>query len=1076
MLRKRFLSVLAVLTAACLMPQAPAWAAPGSGKPAFAIALLSVPTNFAPGDGVESRDYYRVRVTNSGDAPSSGAPITITDTLPAGVLYNALGGHVFEEGVEGEDDRGNFLACSAGPPVSCSYSEVLQPGQSLEMVVPITVPQGAPATVTDSASVSGGGAAGASTSETTTISATLPAFGLQSFDGSILGAGGLPDTQAGSHPSSMTFDLNLNTLPVGLRLDPAGNPKQMTINLPPGIVVNPNATLTRCTEAQLESDLQGNEETDGCPDSSAVGTIRTSLGLAGYLSSQPLPLFNMVPPPGAPAEFGFDVGDSGLYVHLLGGVRTGSDYGLSSTSKDILQEGSLVGIRAELWGDPGSPVHDSFRGRCVYGDYFGKRPCPQPSSGRPLLTMPSACSAPQGTTLVADSWQQPASFIEDGFTFHDLLGNPVGVTGCSALDFSPSLSVQPDTALASSPSGLDVDLRVPQEESVAGLAEANLEKTVVKLPAGMAISPSGANGLGVCTPQQIGLGNGAPSACPDASKVASAEVITPLLDKPLEGSVYVAQQGNNPFASLLALYLAVEGEGVVIKLPGEVSLDPLSGQVTTTFDKSPQLPFGELKLNFTDGPRAALVTPGVCGSYATLSELTPWSRPAPVELSSSFVIAGGCGQGFSPAFSAGTASNQAGAFSPLSVTVSRGDHDQAFSGVTLTTPPGLLGILKGLERCGEPQASQGTCGSGSLIGHATATAGPGSDPVSTSGQVFLTGPYKGAPFGLSVVVPAVAGPFNLGTVVVRAAVSIDPHTAQITVTSDPLPTILQGVPLDIRTVNVTIDRSGFIFNPTSCAPLSLAGVLTSAQGASASVASRFQAASCQGLAFKPSFSVSTQAGTSKKNGASLDVKVGSGAGQANIGRVVVTLPKQLPARLTTIQQACPEATFAANPASCPAGSDIGAATAYTPVLANPLVGPAYLVSHGGAAFPDLDVILQGEGVTLDLVGSIDIKHGVTSSTFASVPDAPISSFELKLPEGPHSGLAAVLPAKAKGSLCGQKLTMPTTITGQNGAQLAQATKIAVIGCPKSKHKHTTKRARRKHGKPAKSKQHGAKKG
>jgi len=1071
MLRWRFLAVLAAVAVSCLAASTVANATPA--KPAWTIALLSVPTNPAPGDSAENRDYYRVRVTNTGGAPSDGTPIVLSDTLPAGVTYNPLGGHVFEEGVEGEDDRGNFLACSAGPPVSCSYSGVVQPGQSLEMVVPITVPQNAPATVTDSASVSGGGALSVSTSETTTISSTLPRFGWQSFAGTTTGADGQPDTQAGSHPYEMSFDLNLNTLPVGIRLNPAGNPKQITVNLPPGVVVNPGATLTRCTEAQLESDNRGSTLTRGCPDSSAVGTIRTSLGVAGYLATQPLPLFNMVPPPGAPAEFAFDIGDAGLYAHMFGSVRTGSDYGLSSTTNDILQEGPLVGVRVELWGNPGDPSHDAMRGRCVYGDYFGPRPCPQPSADRPLLTLPSACSGPLTTSLSADSWQEVDNFAGDSFTTRDSTGNPLGVTGCAALDFSPSLNVQPDTQAAAVPSGLNVDLRVPQNESPEGLAEANLKKAVVKLPAGMVVSPSVANGLRACTPQEIGLSSKEKPSCPDSSKVGSAEVTTPLLDQPLEGSVYVAQQGNNPFGSLLALYLVVEADGAIVKLPGEVSLDPVTGQVTTTFDQSPQLPFSDLKLSFFGGSRAALVTPSTCGAYTTTSKLTPWSSETAVEPNSSFQITGGCApQGFSPSFAAGTSDNQAGGFSPFSVTFSRQDGEQSLGAVKVTTPPGLLGMLKSVERCGEPQASQGTCGVGSLIGHATATAGAGSDPVATTGQVFLTGPYNGAPFGLSVVVPAVAGPFNLGTVVVRAGVSVDPHTAQITVTSDPLPSILQGVPLQLKTVNVSIDRQGFMFNPTSCEPLAVGGTLTSTQGASAGVSDRFQAAGCASLPFKPVFTVSTQAKTSKKNGASLDVKGTFPSGEANIHSVAVTLPKQLPARLTTIQQACPEATFAANPASCPVGSNIGIGTASTPVLASPLTGPAYLVSHGGAAYPDLVVILQGEGVTVELTGSIDIKHGITSSTFATVPDAPIDSFDLTLPAGPHSGLAAVVPAKAKGSLCGQSLSMPFTVTGQNGAVVKQATKIKVTGCPKAK-KPKAKKQRVKHGRRKKAK---AKKG
>jgi len=448
--------------------------------------------------------------------------------------------------------------------------------------------------------------------------------------------------------------------------------------------------------------------------------------------------------------------------------------------------------------------------------------------------------------------------------------------------------------------------------------------------------------------------------------------------------------------------------------------------------------------------------------------LTPWSAPdsgPPASTSDSFQINAGCGGGFAPVFSAGTVDNQAAGFSPFTATFSRQDGEQRLAGVTVTTPPGLLGILKGVERCPEPQATQGACGPNSLIGHTTVAAGAGPNPFWVQdGQVFLTGPYKGAPFGLSVVVPAVAGPFNLGNVVVRAAIHVDPHTAQITVVSDPLPTILDGIPLDVRTVNVTIDRSGFMFNPTSCEPLVVGGSLTSTQGASANVSSRFQAANCQGLPFHPVFTVSTQAKTSKHDGASLTVRTTFPKGaQANIRSVGVVLPKQLPARLTTIQQACPEAVFAQNPASCPAGSDIGVGTASTPILTAPATGPAYLVSHGGAAFPDVDLVFQDEGVTLDLVGSVNIRHGITTSKFATVPDAPISSFQLTLPEGPHSGLAAVLPAKAKGNLCGTSLAMPFTITGQNGAQLTENVKIAVTGCAKAKKKHAKSKRGKKKG-------------
>jgi uncharacterized repeat protein (TIGR01451 family) len=1079
----RRLVVFTVVVWVCLVCAVEAGAA--LPTPAWKVTSLSEPTSFSASDPFPQLDVYLVRVTNVGNGPSDGTPIVVSDALPASLSFNPsserfkLGDYryAYEDGLE----EGVF-SCSEGPPVSCSDGDVLRPGDSLYMTVPVTVATGAPASVLNAVSVSGGGAASASASETTAIGAT-PGFAFQGFDGGLLDTEGSSVSQAGSHPYAVRLELQLNTLPASNAFHaivPVENTRQLTVNFPAGLVIDPNAT-TRCTEAQLESDQSGAERTNGCPDSSAVGLITPTLNLSEVPIPGASPLYNMVPPPGVPAEFAFDAAGIGAYIHVVGGVRTGGDYGLYGTANDILEAGEINSATVELWGDPSDPSHDLVRGRCAERTYVHEvgLPCSTAPVSTPFLTLPSACSGPLTSTVSSNSWEEPGNFAEDSFATHDVAGGPLGVTGCGKLAFNPSLNVHPETQAGGSPSGLNVDLRLPQKESLEHetqelLAEANLKKAVVTLPAGVTVSPSVANGLGACTPEEIALSSKEKPSCPDSSKVGSAEVITPLLSHPAGGSLYVAQQGNNPFGSLVALYLVVEADGAIIKLPGEVSLDPVTGQVTTTFDKSPQLPFSELKLHIFGGPRAALVTPSGCGSYTTTGQLTPWSSETAFESNSSFQVTGGCGaQGFGPSFSAGTADNQAGGFSPFSVTISRNDGEQALGAVTVTTPPGLLGVIKGVERCPEPQASQGTCGQGSLIGHTTATAGVGPDPVSVTGQVFLTGGYKGAPFGLSIVVPAVAGPFNLGNVVVRASVSVDRSTGQITIVSDPLPTILQGVPLDVRTVNVTVDRSGFMFNPTSCDPLAVTGTLTSAQGASTGVSSRFQAAGCAGLGFHPSFTASTQAATSKKNGASLDVKVGYPTGsQANIRSTAVVLPKQLPARLTTIQQACPEAVFNANPAGCPVGSDIGTATATTPVLAGSLSGPAYLVSHGGAAFPDVTLVLQGEGVTLVLVGSVDIKHGITSSDFASIPDAPISSFELNLPEGPHSGLTAVLPAKAKGSLCGTSLSMPTTITAQDGAQITQNTKIQVTGCGKAKptrKAHGKKKAKkhaRAHGKKA----------
>jgi hypothetical protein len=661
--------------------------------------------------------------------------------------------------------------------------------------------------------------------------------------------------------------------------------------------------------------------------------------------------------------------------------------------------------------------------------------------------------------MLADSWQAAGTFVRAS-------SEMPGMLGCGKLQFTPTIEIQPEATSADSPTGLHVDLHVPQNANPAGLAEADLRGATVTLPAGLTIDPSGANGLEACSPTQIELSGPEPARCPDASKIGSVEVHTPLLDHALKGAVYVAQQGNagagqgsNPFGSLLAIYIAVDDpqSGVVVKLAGRVTLDPYTGQLTTTFEKNPQLPFEDLKLELFGGARAALATPQTCGMATTTSLLEPWShQSSPSEAegtatampSSSFEVTG-CANPmpFGPSFTAGTITPLGGRFSPFTLTFSRHDGEQDLSGITVETPPGLLGMLSRVQLCPEPQASSGGCGPQSLIGHTRAAVGSGSRPLWVSGSVFLTGAYKGAPFGLSIVVPAVAGPFNLGNVVVRAAIQVDRHTSALSVTSDPLPQIIDGIPLRTRAVDVAIDRPNFIFNPTNCSRQQITGTMTGAlpdgsPGSTVPLSVPFAVANCSSMPFKPKFTVLTHANPTKANGAYLHVKVTSGPGQANIGKVKVDLPKQLPSRLTTLQQACPDATFNANPASCPAGSVVGSATAVTPVLKNPLTGPAYLVSHASAAFPDLVIILQGEGITLDLVGNTDIKKGITISTFNSVPDAPISTFDLMLPEGPHSALAAY------GNLCKSKLNMPTAITGQNGAVIKQTTRIAVAGCPK----------------------------
>jgi hypothetical protein len=878
--------------------------------------------------------------------------------------------------------------------------------------------------------------------------------------------------QAGAHPDE-TFSFKLNTTTNSGTTVPApdgGDVRDTVFDLPAGFAGDPNATV-RCPEYVLT-------QTDKCPSDTAVGVAHVLLhfgggGTSGSGLNDPaiVPVYDMVPGPGQVALLGFNIENPSLVIGIHVGVRSAGDYGLTGTTSDISQVAVAVAVSVTLWGVPADHV-------------AGDVP-------RAFTSSPTACSGqPLTSTLDVDSWPNPGATTADG---EPLLSDPnwlvaqsemPALTGCEKLVFDPSLTVVPETSAVDTPTGLSVDLHVPQNEDPYGLATPDLRNSTVMLPAGVAISPAAASGLAGCTPQEIGLHTENPVACPDASKLGTVRVLSPDLPRNADGSegaltgfVYLGEPASGAITGPpYMLYIVAEGYGVSVRLAGTVALDPVTGQISTSFLENPQLPFEDLKLDFFGGPHAVLMTPPACGNYTTSSQLTPSSSALVASPSSTFGVSfDGNGAAcpaplpFAPSFNAGSTSTAAGGFTSFVANISRADGQQALSGISLSPPLGLLGVLAGVSLCGEPQAAQGTCPAASQIGTASAAAGAGPEPFGITGPVYLTGPYRGAPFGLSVAIPAVAGPFDLGTVVVRSAIYVNPHTAQLVVVSDPLPQMVDtsqgdsGVPVALQSVSVNIDRPGFLFNPTSCDPTSVTGTLTSNEGASTAVSSPFQVGGCAALAFRPSFAVSTQARTSKQQGASLTVRVASGSGQANIRSAAVTLPKQLPARLTTIQQACPEAVFAANPAGCPVGSVIGTATASTPILANPVRGPAILVSHGGAAFPDLVVILQGENVTVELIGSIDIKHGVTSSTFATVPDAPISSFQLSLPEGPHSGLAAVVPAKAKGSLCGQSLVMPTVLTGQNGVRVTQQTKITVTGCPRAKKAAKGRATKASHG-------------
>ncbi len=1082
----------------------------GAG-PAFAgawwrVSSRAAPTFLVPGQ----KATIIVAATNVGDAGvnATSTPVTIKDTLPPGLEATSVKGAPAFEIVE----EGHQMSCELRTLTCGSAPETLPPFQALDVAIQVNVKPGASPGEQNKVSVQGGEREGEGSVETPGASVTEPLsvkqqstpFGVEEGGYSLNpeAEGGAPDTQAGSHPFQLTTTLNLNQTVEsvgGSHLVAAAPalPKDLGFNLPPGLIGDPRA-VPPCPSVDFLA--LGNAFTNACKPESAIGVVVVTLEEPTKFRNitRAVPLWNLEPAQGEPARFGFEV--LTVPVVLDTSVRSGGDYGVSVSVNNAPEAAQILASEVTIWGTPGDPHHDQSRGwPCVLGGVYyvnHEVPCeaPNPRSSTPLLTLPTSCTGPLGTTVEGHSWPVKSLGSEPGQIF-SLEGTATeytlpGMEGCEHVPFSPSIHLESESRAASTPTGLTADVHVPQQSTLeeGALGEADVKATSVTLPAGVQLNPSSANGLQACSEQQIGFEGPAgpdplseaapqplrfstgPAQCPDASKVGTVRVRTPLLEHELFGAVYLASQDANPFGSLLALYVVAEDpfSGIRVKLAGEVQLNGSTGQISSTFLDTPQVPFEDFVLEFSGGPRASVSTPGLCGNYQTQAMFTPWSGSEPVASltgGGEFGISSGpdgtpCAapRPFTPGVHAGSTSLQAGGFSSFALQITNSDQDQALTDVSLRLPPGVAAMLSSIVPCGEPQAALGMCSSQSEIGQASASVGYGPDPYTVAGgRVYLTGPYAGGPFGLSIVTPTVAGPFNLGLVVVRSAINVDPHTAQVTITS-PLPTIVQGVgmaptgiPLDIKQINVNVNRPGFQFNPTSCNPMRIESTLSGSEGTTAPDSTPFQVANCSELPFKPRLSASTKGQASKANGVAFDVKVESkGLGQANIAKVRLQLPKALPARLTTLQKACTEGAFYANPASCPEGSVIGQATIHTPVLRGPLSGPAYLVSHGGAAFPDVEFVLQGEGITLVLDGKTQIKNQITYSKFESAPDAPFTVFETVLPAGPHSALTANLPEKAHFNLCSSSLSMPTEIVGQNGAVLKQTTKIALQGCKKVK--------------------------
>jgi hypothetical protein len=1041
-----------------------------------------VNTVSAPASQPGGESMLVLEVSNLGDQAVNGFtnPVSIVDKLPAGVTPT----HVYGEGgggILGRNEVSKLIGCGiSAQVVTCSYSGPLLAYERLMVGITLGVQPGAGNGLSE-VSVSGGGAPPVVSRRTLALGDAVPSFGSENYELTPEEEGGMADTQAGSHPFQLTSTLIFNTKAVPVfqyhfneilpEVQPVALTKDLRFNLPPGLVGNPTP-LPKCRLSVFVKP----SVTSRCPDDTVVGVSTPIVAKIVADTSVPLaetvPVYAIEPAVGEPARFGFTTPLGPVVLDTS--VRTGGDYGVVVSVPDIPDDLGFIGSQVTFWGVPADPRHDTSRGRCL-DEHEGsvheitkwESACPVQEKPQPFLIMPTSCAGPLRTSVEGESWETIGQFTAPKeYAFSNSEGEPVTEDGCNRLSFDPSISLAPDGAQASTPTGLTVGVHVDQEASLnpTGLAESAVKDTTVTLPEGVVINSAGADGLSACSVSEIGLESPAEQMCPESSKIGTVAIRTPLLPNPLTGAAYLAEQDANPFGSLVAMYIVVYDpvSGVRVKLAGEVKPDRETGQLVSTFKDTPQLPFEDLELHFFGGSRAPLGTPALCGSYMTSASIAPWSGNATSQLlSPPFQITTGpngsvCSDPlpFSPSLTAGALNIQAGAFTPFTMTMSREDGNQDLDAIQLKMPPGLLGTLSSVKLCGEAQANAGTCGSDSLIGHTTVSVGLGGNPYTVvGGEVFITGPYGGAPYGLSIVNPAKAGPFDLGKVIVRAKIEVDPTTASLTVTSDStgsyaIPHILDGIPLQIKHVNVRIDRPGFTFNPTNCAPMSIGGNLTSSQGATSALKVPFQVTNCATLGFKPKFGVSTSGHTSRANGAGLHVKLSypktTFGTQANVAMVKVDLPKQLPSRLSTLQKACPDATFDANPAACPAASRVGMAKASTPLIPVELAGPAYFVSHGGAKFPELIVALSGYGVTVYLHGETFIsKAGITSSTFRAVPDVPVGTFELILPEGPDSALAA------NGNLCASKLTMPTAFTAQNGLSIHQSTPIMVTGCKPS---------------------------
>jgi hypothetical protein len=1040
---------------------------------------------------------------NVGGVATDGSTVTLTDDLPAGFSAQPNPGPQFGLLLQFENFQHNtvFDTCDVGPPVTCTYPNAVQPGEVIIFQIPLQAPASGPATVTNQLTISGGGAAPVTVSEDTPFNADPTPFGIESFDTLALDSDGSAVTQAGAHPYDFRIGYAANTAHDAYnRINPADTTRNVSVSLPPGLVFDPGAT-PKCTEAQLETPMviKNSPGPPSCPSGSVVGNLQFSATIFSFLNSGfQDSVYNMIAPPGSAASFAMEPAALSIYIHVLGGVDPARNYALSAKALNIPEFGGISASSFDFWGDPSSSIHDPLRGACGYVQNYFDDVCPVPADQAPFLSMPSACSGPLSSTITASSWQNPGAPDSEIAQLVDNAGNPQGVTGCDQLAFAPTLTARPTTNVADSPSGLDVDLQVPQNNDLNTLATSTLKKAVVTLPQGLTLNPSAANGLEACSSSQIGIDpstgtpNGDQPSCPDASKLGTVQVTTPLLENPLPGSVYLAKPHDNPFDSELAIYLVVDDpqSGVIVKLPGKIDADPDTGQLTATFDQNPQLPFSDFKLSFFGGPTGALRTPEACREYATDSELTPWSGTPPVDYRDEYAISQGPSgecpsspeqQPNSPSFDAGSVSPTAGNPTPFVLNLSREDATQHFSQVTVSPPPGWVAKLAGTPECSDAQIAQAegrsaagdgaqeqahpSCPAASEVGTVSVAAGAGPSPYHVTGKAYLAGPYKGAPLSLAIITPGVAGPFDLGVVVTRVATRIDPVTARVTASADPIPDHLivdgDGFPLDVRSVAVHLDKPDFARNGTSCDPSQISGSELSTLGQSASLSERFQLAECANLEFAPKLGIRLFGATRRGAHPRLRGMVSFPEGGANVAQASVALPHSEFLDQGHIGTVCTRVQFAegkGNGSACPPASVYGHAVATSPLVDYALEGSVFLRSSDHE-LPDLVAALHGppsQPLAVDVVGRVDSVHGGIRTTFEGVPDVPVSKFVLNMLGG-NKGLL-----QNSTDICAGTHKATALFDGQNAktADLSPALRDGKCPKPKRHKKHHHRRAAR----------------